>query len=1001
MNPNDSAPFDPTPEGSFPQDLPLQGADQFDDQETMPAMDESSWLLEEEGASGDPDFEHASVHALPDVFAEPPAEGWLGEEEVPADAGGEEAAFEDDLVGASYVEPETSSHAFSKALLPGSIVLLLSFGSVGAWAFLKHSKDAPASDPVVAIAEAEVDVPEEEPEVELVKPEGVGNEPTGRMSYQRDGAVIPAEGYGTVAPVKATVDSPREPGELPPEDAAVEDAAPDGVEAPFEAMEIAEDGEPNDTSETNEGGELDIEVGTYVDSGETSLFEGGIENTEPFPNENGETRSDDLAQSEMPIESLSPAFLDEFVLNVEPLDDEAVAMLNAAEGDESVGLEDAGDPAVEVPVAPLPGDEVYSSMAWTYPSGNGTPMSPVATYFDQIDEAQDSGMDVAKAGSESSTDAGADEAEPSEMGPALAEDFMPFGFFDDDRASLDVEPDIRSLDVTEMSPITDSAPTQEEQTDAAPLDMASAGAEDNLTLGDWGPLELSLEPPFEALVEPIAPELAEAAPAPAEEPTVEPFDEPIEAESVASADEDPFIQTAEEPEAVDAPAVDLAQAPAAEEPVVDVPAVEEPQVPVEVTNLDVAAAETNGDAAEAPVEVPAEVSAEAPAEVVAEAPMEIPMEAPVQAIDMNDAHARLDAIFGPTPVEVLPVAPVEFPSEPIVAQESTDAPEETAPEMSDEFSAPETLAGADTTTDETELAPFEVAIGEEPIAIEDPEQGLELTDVAGEPEAPVEPTEVAPAELPEVATVEPSDSPVDVAVTELTEPDAAPEIIAETSAEDTGADVGELKIDPSSITGPAPIAPTVAMDEAPDGPSVEAEAEPKDVAVEVRPNLADEVRSPRRGSVLTRVGNGEIWPHRTVPKSKLKGDKFVLTPNVGQVRIVFDAGDSLDGRLHGVGDNKIALDTRLGRLTLDARRVDRLDRLGRNNQRSASGEVSTKGLEKVRVQADGGVFLGHLLSREGNRVTLLLSEGMRVTLESDDIRPAGRQKTVSRLRRPK
>ena len=42
----------------------------------------------------------------------------------------------------------------------------------------------------------------------------------------------------------------------------------------------------------------------------------------------------------------------------------------------------------------------------------------------------------------------------------------------------------------------------------------------------------------------------------------------------------------------------------------------------------------------------------------------------------------------------------------------------------------------------------------------------------------------------------------------------------------------------------------------------------------------------------------------------------------------------------------------------------------------------------MKVQAQGGVFYGHLVSQEGSRVTLLMSEGFRITLESNDVTEA-------------
>ncbi len=69
-------------------------------------------------------------------------------------------------------------------------------------------------------------------------------------------------------------------------------------------------------------------------------------------------------------------------------------------------------------------------------------------------------------------------------------------------------------------------------------------------------------------------------------------------------------------------------------------------------------------------------------------------------------------------------------------------------------------------------------------------------------------------------------------------------------------------------------------------------------------------------------------------------------------------------------------------MTLDARRADRIDRLtsATSSLRSPATTGSTSGLERVRVRAKGGTFYGHLVSREGKMVTLLLDEGFRITV---------------------
>ena len=173
---------------------------------------ESSWLLEDDGFDlvvSSESAETESVQALP---AELDA---LQEQAVAPTWTEEEALLGDDpMIGASYVEPETASSAATRALAPAGICMALSFGAIAVWASVKQGVQD-ATDEVTANLEIEGPaLPVEEPEVELVTPE-IGNPLSlGRLSYRRDGGVVPADSDdSTIA--RSTVDSPREPGELP------------------------------------------------------------------------------------------------------------------------------------------------------------------------------------------------------------------------------------------------------------------------------------------------------------------------------------------------------------------------------------------------------------------------------------------------------------------------------------------------------------------------------------------------------------------------------------------------------------------------------------------------------------------------------------------------------------------------------------------------------------------------------------------------------------------
>ena len=236
---------------------------------------------------------------------------------------------------------------------------------------------------------------------------------------------------------------------------------------------------------------------------------------------------------------------------------------------------------------------------------------------------------------------------------------------------------------------------------------------------------------------------------------------------------------------------------------------------------------------------------------------------------------------------------------------------------------------------------------------------------------------------------------------------------AENSAEEpTEVLIAEVAPEPSVEPAPtvaeaevteSPVAEAPIVEEPEPAPMEVASVTPEPAEVEVFDAVVDQASTDRYGSALRRTDGSNVWANRTVPKSKVGGDKFVLTPNVGNVRIIFDGGESIDGRLHGVGAQKVVLDTKLGRMTLDARRADRIDRLGggkRAELRSPSDSYSsTKGLDRVKVRAAGGVFYGHLIAQSEDKVTLMLDEGVRVTLNSSDVETAKARKATSRLRR--
>ncbi|MEM8710579.1 MAG: hypothetical protein AAGG01_06475 [Planctomycetota bacterium] len=411
--------------------------------------------------------------------------------------------------------------------------------------------------------------------------------------------------------------------------------------------------------------------------------------------------------------------------------------------------------------------------------------------------------------------------------------------------------------------------------------------------------------------------------------------------------------------------------------------------PSEVTLGDLTYEETVGDEAGlgAAVVLPGAETSELP--IADEAPVaaaELPIEeSPVATseteqvavaeaqpdLDLDAANARLDAMFGPVA--------------------GPDALPEKDSALAQEF--------------ELEVEAVEIA---EVLDVEEPLQDTLLEDLAGwaltTTPVPAPPLSETPSNVP---TEMPSEAPMEVAELEgpvqeeevALEPTAVEEVVLPEMTETVA--VAELPSEAAETVPELPTAPETPAAEPASKPAPEAATQPE--SVEVLASIADETAAGRRRSALRRVDDDGVWQNRTVPKSKLRGDQFVLTPNVGNVRVIFDAGETVDGRLHGVGDERIVLDTKLGRMTLDARRATRIDRLGggsRKELRSPSESfASTKGLDRVKVRAAGGVFYGHLVAQTETKVTLLLDGGVRVTLDSTEVETSKARRATSRLRR--
>lgn len=151
-----------------------------------------------------------------------------------------------------------------------------------------------------------------------------------------------------------------------------------------------------------------------------------------------------------------------------------------------------------------------------------------------------------------------------------------------------------------------------------------------------------------------------------------------------------------------------------------------------------------------------------------------------------------------------------------------------------------------------------------------------------------------------------------------------------------------------------------------------------------------------KGLLRRRTADANHWSGTKIPMHAMHNEAVLLTPRVGPVRVVAPQGETIEGRLHGMGQGYVWLENNLGRMTVPARRVERIERLDPGQYRPDRRSVMdyTK-LPKVRVKVKGGVFIGYELTRDGNRITIRTESGHKLTLVSDDIQPAGSFKPVN------
>ncbi|MCP3914117.1 MAG: hypothetical protein GY711_01010 [bacterium] len=257
-----------------------------------------------------------------------------------------------------------------------------------------------------------------------------------------------------------------------------------------------------------------------------------------------------------------------------------------------------------------------------------------------------------------------------------------------------------------------------------------------------------------------------------------------------------------------------------------------------------------------------------------------------------------------------------------------------------------------------------------------------------------EPVTVAavPVDLPPFVIATLTETPVEaeVDVPADTVPEAVP---------DSNAVVDVVPQDPEATPRGAQV-----TDVNPD-PDTQAVASAGDPETDSGTSVAEEVQRrfgqqpERRRSILRRAEPRGRWNKRSIPKHAIDKKERLSTPYVGLVRLVFLDGEVMEGRLTAVGEGLVSLETELGRLSIDGRRVSKIERIDR---RAAPAGAPAKGKGPlVRARVKGGAIIGYELARKGDEITLLTEKGFRITVQSDDVVPVSANRSSVAIKRRK
>ncbi|MCC6405932.1 MAG: hypothetical protein IT453_02115 [Planctomycetes bacterium] len=348
-----------------------------------------------------------------------------------------------------------------------------------------------------------------------------------------------------------------------------------------------------------------------------------------------------------------------------------------------------------------------------------------------------------------------------------------------------------------------------------------------------------------------------------------------------------------------------------------------------------------------------------PVEVVAVEPFE---DAGVEAAELED-----DAALRPAPESAVAVVPDATPEPVAVVRAPVEPAVEPALEPTLQPVAPEPVAVAPVASEPRNLAGSWTgwSLIDSPLPKrwldEDAAHGVATLDLAAEldatPAASAPDVAQAPAK-PAAEPAKPAAAPEKpVVAPEKSVAQATPPKPADTTPVAKGGAEGLQKVEIPSAS-----------------PSAVAQASKSTPA---QPEKTTDAGGLRRASAQDLSG---IWTDSAIPFDSIAGEKRMLTPSVGRVRVLLVEKQVLEGLLYSVGQNQVTLNTDLGRIGVAADRIQKIERID-----VAKVDPAKDAAGDVRIKTPGGIVVGKVLSTEGGQTVVQTKDGSRVTFASKDI----------------